>query len=127
MPNVDKRSVGLLVSIFASLVICAMVGTAIVAGLRYYFPPPVIGTEKGFRHVATQIITKQLPAPQTATFAPDEEWSFGREGENAALMRAWVEAEDKAGGRIRKRFTVLVEYDGVDYWEVKYLKFDGDD
>jgi len=90
-------------------------------------PAPHIATDNGFRHVATEIITKQLRDPATAVFAPDDEWTFERRGDNECLMRAWAEARDELRVQVRNHFTILVEHDGKDYWEVKYLKFDEQD
>src|SRR5947207_2763459 len=75
-------------------------------------------------HVATELITKELRDPKSAKFAAPEEWAFERQAPNKCLMRGWAEARDALGVQVRNHFTIVLEHDGKDYWEVKYLKFD---
>jgi hypothetical protein len=91
---------------------------------RYFIPLPHIASDDGFRHVAIQLITKELRDPKSANFAAPEEWTFERQAPNKCLMRAWAEARDALGVQVRNHFTIVLDHDGKDYWEVKYLKFD---
>jgi hypothetical protein len=90
---------------------------------RHFYPP--IATDDGFRHVAIELITKNLQGQHS--FAPPAEWTFERRAPNTCLMRSWAESPDGSGGQSRVHFTIVIEHSGKDYWGLKYLKFDESD
>jgi hypothetical protein len=102
------------------------VGTVCLIGLIAFGPlfdtdrrSPEDKKESLARTAAKQLIPRQLKSPSTATFAPDEEWSITKYG-NDYVLSAWVDSQNSFGAMLRMQFVAVMRDEGENWRLVSF-------
>lgn len=81
-------------------------------------PPKDIPTAAGAYYISQEFVKKQLKAPSTAEFpsSSDQDVSIAEVSKGTYKVRAYVDAQNTFGAKIRNRYVCVVKYEGNQKW-----------